>query len=288
MDGNGFSDSAVLSYLGLPRCYSPSPSESPIEFLHKFLHGLPPHLTANFALITTPRQRSAIHEIRNRRLGYTRTMPTQLAFESASVRWAHLWPGHQSYGRRAGEEERRWASKEFMGGIEQKVGKLGALLGEYEQERQAMSTRRARNEGFVPEDDDDDDDDDDDGEQVHESVEESKVDFERRIRELFIYGLLEVRAGQQSTGNVADGVTDRVLITTCLTGVSNTTPTRTCTRKSSGSTRRRRTRRRTARGDKYGNYSEAACPVSESVERELCACPHPCRQPTLNILHGRR
>ncbi|KAI6105847.1 hypothetical protein F5141DRAFT_1126388 [Pisolithus sp. B1] len=185
MEGNTFSDLALLSYLGLPPDYSPLPSGSPIEFLR------------NFALITTPKQRSLIPDMRNRRLRYIETAPKQLELESAKARWPHFWSAYERYGKRAAEDEKQWANTSFLDGMQQQVGKLGSLLGEYEEEREAERARclkRSQGGGeddeFIPEEDESDSDMGDAAD-VQESPEELSVDFERQIKELFIYGLLE-------------------------------------------------------------------------------------------------
>ncbi|KAG6336530.1 hypothetical protein ID866_2552 [Astraeus odoratus] len=201
MQTDSFNGVALLSYLGLPQDYDPHPRRSPIEFLRKFLHQMPPDLIMSFALVTTPKQRSIIPEIRNRRLRYTETAPKELQGELAKARWPQLWSGHERFGKRAADDEKQWARKNFLGGIKQQVGKLGDLLGEYEEEREAERVRylrrsqRSGDDDFIPEEDEDSDEDIEDSEagavDVQESPEEQKVDFERRIKELFIYGLLE-------------------------------------------------------------------------------------------------
>jgi len=196
MDSNNLDDLAILSYLGLPADHRPLPSESPIDFLRTFLYQLPPHLITSFGSVTTAKQRSIIPAIRNRRLGYTETAPKELEFESAKNRWAQLWTGYERCGTRAGEEEKQWARKEFMGGSQLKVGKLGDLLGGYEDEREAERVRhlRRRQDEFVPEEEEEESDSDreNSGRGESEGVDEQRYDFVRRIKELFIYGLLEV------------------------------------------------------------------------------------------------
>ena len=196
MNGDNLNDLAILSYLGLPADHKPLPSESPIDFLRTFLYQLPPHLTTSFGSVTTAKQRSIIPAIRNRRLGYAETAPKELEFESAKNQWPQLWTGYERGGTRAREEEKQWARKEFMGGSQLKVGKLGDLLGEYEEEREAERVRhlRRRQDDFVPEEEEEESesDMDDSGGRESESVEEQRYDFVRRIKELFIYGLLEV------------------------------------------------------------------------------------------------
>jgi len=200
MEGD-FRDSAILSYIGLPQDYSPPPSKSPVEFLRKYLHLLPPHLTVSFSSITTPTQRSVIPGIRNRRLAYTEAKPKQLEFVEAKSRWSQFWPGRERTGQEAAREEREWVAKGFLGGQSQHVGKLGTLLGDYEEEREAERMRGVRRqqaaEEFVPEEDDSDSDlSDHDTPDVQESPEEQRETFERRIKELFVYGLLEVSIAQ--------------------------------------------------------------------------------------------
>ncbi|KAI9574670.1 hypothetical protein HD554DRAFT_2166136 [Boletus coccyginus] len=188
-DARDFRECAILSYIGLPPEYEPRPSSSPIEFLQKHLHLLPPHLIVGFSSITTPKQRSVIAAIRNRRLAYTETKPKQLAFAEARNRWPHLWSGRGRYGQEAAQEEREWAERGFLGGGTQQVGKLGALLADYEEEREAERIRQVRRQGvreeFVPEEEGSE------GETSDVEVEESPEAFERRIKELFIYGMLE-------------------------------------------------------------------------------------------------
>lgn len=87
-----------------------------------------------------------------------------------------------------------------MGSLKPHVGKLGMLLGGYEEEREServRSIRRAQAEALesLPEEDESSDED---GEEQPLEEEESSEDvqswFIRRIREQFIYGLLEVRS----------------------------------------------------------------------------------------------
>ena len=104
-----------------------------------------------------------------------------------------------------GKEEEEWANKEFLGGAKQEVGKLGTLLGEYQQERESERLRVVRRqqrefEELVPEEDDDSDEDESEFAQAVEaasaelmSPEEARELFLRRIKERFIYGMLDVR-----------------------------------------------------------------------------------------------
>ncbi|KAG1755528.1 hypothetical protein EDB19DRAFT_1661826 [Suillus lakei] len=192
-----FQDSEILYYLSLPQDYDPLPSADPIEFLKRHLHELPPNIIQRFSLVTTPKQRTAITEIRNRRLKFTESRPRSLSFEAARNTWPTLWQGRERRGQEEGKEEQEWAKMSFLGGAEQQVGNLAKLLGDMEEEREAERVRFIRrtqaNDDFVPEEESDseEEEDEEDEAQETESPEETKALFERRIRERFIYGLLE-------------------------------------------------------------------------------------------------
>lgn len=195
----------ILRYLGLPPDYQPHPESDPIHFLSKNVKIIPAHFSQRFALSTTPKQRTAISVIRNRRTKFTQSNPTELSFESAKRAWPLLWTsdasdGGQRRGRAEGLEEKDWADHEFLGGAKQHVGKLGSLLGDYEQERAAERLRLERRqreavEPFVPEEDEDTSDEEELGSALPEAetLEEARLAFERMIRERFIYGLLDVK-----------------------------------------------------------------------------------------------
>ncbi|KAJ3975160.1 hypothetical protein EV361DRAFT_890243 [Lentinula raphanica] len=197
-----FESTTILTYLGLEKdgSYSPSPSERPIEFLIKHINHLPPHLLLKFSSITSPKERTAVHVIRNRRLKYIDTQPTELSFTSARHTWPTVWPGRERRGIEEGNDEEQWAQSGFMEGSTQFVKKIGSLLREYEEEREAERVRdirraqlAAEESQFIPEEDEDSEDE----ERVElntlgvEDEEDIKVEFERRIRERFIYGLLD-------------------------------------------------------------------------------------------------
>ncbi|OAX44501.1 hypothetical protein K503DRAFT_861338 [Rhizopogon vinicolor AM-OR11-026] len=193
-----FQDSEILSYLGLPKDYDPLPSAFPVEFLKKHLHQLPPHIIQRFSLVTTPKQRTLITEIRNRRLKFTESGPRCLSFTGARNAWPALWQGRERRGQEEAKEEQEWVAKSFLDGSGQQVGKLGKLLGEFEEEREAEKVRVIRrmqaNDEFVPEEEDSESEEENevpDIQEVDESSEEAKTLFERRIKERFIYGLLE-------------------------------------------------------------------------------------------------
>lgn len=199
--------SSALSYLGLPDDYSPSPDKQSIEFLTKHFRELPPHLLSHFSANTTPKQRSVIPAIRNRRLRYVDSNPPELSFASAKTTWPTLWPGREPPGREQGKDEREWAEKFFLGSsLKPHVGKLGMLLAGYEEERSAERVRAQRRAAAdeldrIPEEEDSDEgeeEEEEEEEQVQppveeDSVEDAKTWFLRCVRERFIYGLLEVR-----------------------------------------------------------------------------------------------
>jgi hypothetical protein len=89
-------------------------------------------------------------------------------------------------------EERAWANNDFLQGSTKHVGKLGGLLGGYEEEREAERVRVLRRERavFVPEEDESSDEEANNT-AMEEPLEEARASFERQIRERFVYGLLE-------------------------------------------------------------------------------------------------
>lgn len=194
-----FDESPVLSYLGLPPSYEPSPRAAPVDFLRKHVRELPPHLLKLFSSHTTPRERTAVPVIRARRLKYAETQPLELSLVNAKSAWPALWEGRERLGQEQGKDERSWAEKEFMGGgSSQQVGKLGALLAEYEEERESERVRTARRQraeyiDSLPEEDEDTDDEEEEIPIPYEpSPVESEETFLRIVKERFIYGFLEV------------------------------------------------------------------------------------------------
>jgi hypothetical protein len=190
-----FHKSGVLAYLGLPDDYDPSPQSAAIPFLVKHIAQLPPHLLAHFSYVTSSKERTVITTIRNRRLKYADSNPPELCFASARSRWPNLWQGKEHPGMEEAVEERAWADNHFLQGATKHVGKLGNLLGGYEEEREAERARilrreRAVNSDFVPEEDESSGEDTSNV-VTEETLEDMKASFERRIREHFIYGLLE-------------------------------------------------------------------------------------------------
>lgn len=198
-----FDKNLVLKYLGLPEDYSPAPELDPIAFLNHHLFQLPPNVLRHFNYITTPKQRTLLVPIRNRRFRYVNSCPPELRFAVARNSWPELWQGRGRSGVEEGNEERLWAQKEFLDGAQQHVGKLGNLLGDYEEEREAERVRNLRQsrtlplkDDFVPEEEDSSESEQEEIKNVQppeqETDEQVRTLFERRIRERFIYGLLEV------------------------------------------------------------------------------------------------
>jgi hypothetical protein len=171
-----------------------------------------------------------------------------------------LWEGQREKpGLEHGKEEKRWAEKEFLGGVKGQVGKLGQLLSEYEEEREAERVREVRRERMAEkfaepfieaeEEDDDDDDDDEVGAgtlvvEEQESLDQIGIDFERVVREKFIYGLLGVRLFVAwGVFFLLIGFAGRILITMPLIGMTSGTKLTKEMLKNAGSMKRRRKRR---------------------------------------------
>ena len=193
-----FDKTPSLRYLGLPQNYEPSPENDPIAFLSKHILQLPPHLLMNYTHITTPKQRTTIATIRNRRLHYANQNPPDLQFNHARLTWPGLWQGQERQVGQSGDEERAWAQSDFLEGKKQFVGKLGNLLAGYEEERESESIRMLRRsrttteDDFVPEEDNESESETEPPQEEKETEEEAKASFERLIQEFFVYGRLEV------------------------------------------------------------------------------------------------
>lgn len=186
----------VLKYLGLPETYEPDPSTAPMDFLHRNLQSLPPHLLRLFSANTTPKDRTAVPAIRSRRLKYSQSNPPELSLSNAKSTWPTLWEGRERPGKEQAKEEKEWAQKAFMGGGKQQVGKLGSLLGNYEEERESERVRTIRRQRAeyiesLPEEDEESDDEEDAPPQDL-SPAEAEATFLRLVKEKFIYGFLEV------------------------------------------------------------------------------------------------
>lgn len=197
-----FDAAPVLSYLSLPADYRPSPSDTPIEFLVIHLRQLPPNLLALFSSLLAPNQRTVLPIIRNRRQKYASSIPHELTWSEARKRWPTLWEGREPPGREQANDEKEWANRglAFLGGAKGQVGKLGQLLGDYEEEREAERMRQARREkladmeaAHAEEEDTDEEGDQGPVAEEPESPDQARIAFERVVRERFIYGLLDVR-----------------------------------------------------------------------------------------------
>lgn len=191
-----FDEKPSLSWLGLPGDYEPSPRTATSAFLLKHLPLLPQHLLVSYSSILDPKSRTSIPIIRNRRLAYTQSNPPEFRFNTARSTWPTLWQGRERRGGNEANEEREWVANSFMQGSARHVEKLGDLLADYEEERDAERMRALRREraadNFVPEEESDiDEDEDPEPITEPENEEEAQASFERRVRERFIYGLLE-------------------------------------------------------------------------------------------------
>ncbi|KZV75090.1 hypothetical protein PENSPDRAFT_647369 [Peniophora sp. CONT] len=195
--------SKILSYLDLPPEYDPAPDAKPVEFLSLHLRELPASLLSQFSTALSPRQRSVLPTIRNRRLKYTSSDPAEFRFAEARRAWPTLWEGRERRGIEEGADEKAWANTEFLdGSIRPHVGKLGKMLGDLEEEREAERVRAIRREQavadeFIPEEDEESEDESSEEESTSPAGEtppdpqaEQEL-FSRRLRERFIYGLLD-------------------------------------------------------------------------------------------------
>jgi len=121
-----------------------------------------------------------------------------LSFASAVQTWPTLWHSQNLRLPERRKDEEKWAQTEFMAGSTKHLGKLGPLLGGYEEEREAERLRilraeRPAHEGSIPEDDTESDEEESDvNGREEETMEEAKASFERLVKERFIYGLLDV------------------------------------------------------------------------------------------------
>ncbi|KAG9002354.1 hypothetical protein FRB94_003970 [Tulasnella sp. JGI-2019a] len=218
-----------LRYLSLPNEYIPSPNTNPVEFLERHLQDLPQSLLSPFSLILTPRQRTTLVRIRNRRTIWASSSDgiKQLSWQNvrredpisyetymiatAGSRGAPLAgasdPSAPEREIRSGEEEaheeRHWAETNFLGGANEYTrhvgeGRFAKLLGEFEEEREVERHRELRAEVWKRQQEGEEsyqeEEEDSEGEEVteqpFESPEEARRSFERVIREQFIDGRL--------------------------------------------------------------------------------------------------
>lgn len=212
-----FDETPILKYLSLDAEYTPSPSKEPIEFLKRHINQLPPHLLVLFSShpAATPRARSSIPTIRNRRCNYAAEEPKALDPDILSREDAAVWdlvnderPQGQITARPTAEQadedaadERAWADQEFQGGIKGHVGKIGELLGQLQEERtrerqravrrQAVVARR-REEEAIEEEEESTDEEEEEEDQRPPPADATEREIRRVIRERFISGLLSV------------------------------------------------------------------------------------------------
>lgn len=171
-----FDSAPVLKYLGLPQDYAPSPKEDPLAFLRLHLAILPQSLLESFSSVVSPRQRTLIPLVKNRRTQYALNYPSELGWDYGRSLEPLLWDSFNSSmqtsartvaprpGVEAANQEREWAEKNFVGFVSSdnsgptsgqsgqphprrgQVGRLGDLLAEYEEEREAERLRMVRRE----------------------------------------------------------------------------------------------------------------------------------------------
>jgi hypothetical protein len=204
----------ILKYLDLPPSYSPSPSSDPRAFLEAHIHQLTPNLLARFASALDIHERSSLAVIRNRRTQYVQSAPGPYSFEGARKRFPDLWESialasgdsapradMNAVAREGADDEKTWAEREFLGGARGQVGKLGTLLGTYEQERVVEREREQRRErakrreverGTEEEFEESSDEEGLDLRPGPEDLAQARETFTRLVKERFIYGLLEV------------------------------------------------------------------------------------------------
>ena len=204
----------ILKYLDLPPSYTPSPSSDPKSFLEVHIHHLPPNLLARFASTLNIYERSSLPVIRNRRTQYLQSAPEEYTFEGARKRFPDLWESIalasgdsaprvdvRAAAREGAEDEKKWAEREFLGGTRGQVGKLGTLLGGYEEERVAVQEREKRRERAklreIEKETEEEFEESSDEEELDsppgpEDLAQARETFTRLVKERFIYGLLEV------------------------------------------------------------------------------------------------
>lgn len=203
--------------------------------------------------------------IRNRRTQYLQSAPAEFTFEGARKRFPDLWESIARAGggpaprvdvravaREGAEDEKRWAQREFLGGARGQVGKLGTLLGGYEEERVAEQEREKNHERVKlreiereteEEFEESSDEEELDSPPSTEDLAQARETFTRLVKERFIYGLLDVRSLIALNTRILTLILSRVPTTTPLTGTNSGTPLRE-TMRSAGLTMRRRVRDR--------------------------------------------
>ncbi|CAE7081281.1 unnamed protein product [Rhizoctonia solani] len=212
-----FDGSPVLRYLALDPEYTPSPDDTPIEFLKRHMSQLPPHLLILFNANpkASPRARASVPTIRNRRCAYAATEPKTLDPDVLSKSDPGVWDLVNSERAQAltirrptgadedeaEVDERNWASNEFQDGNKMHIGKIGELLagleGERRRERERAVRRqvlvaRAREEETLQEEEESSDEEEEGISAASERLrpDPAEGDIRKTIRERFISGLL--------------------------------------------------------------------------------------------------
>ncbi|QRV72785.1 hypothetical protein RhiJN_00799 [Ceratobasidium sp. AG-Ba] len=212
---SSFDGAAILKYLALDADYDPSPTENPIEFLKRHMLQLPPHILVLFSQNpkATPRARTSVPAVKNRRCNYAVGEPRALDPDVLSKTDPEVWdivneerPQGQAIQRPAAperdedvEDERAWADREFQGSH---IGKIGELLAELEGERARERLRtirrqaavaRQRREETEEEFDESSDEEEEEGDAtgVAGHINGPERDLRRLVRERFISGLLK-------------------------------------------------------------------------------------------------
>ncbi|KAG8924209.1 hypothetical protein FRC01_011798 [Tulasnella sp. 417] len=222
-----FNVAPILKYLSLPADHKPSPRDEPLEFLRDHLIQLPLEFLKPFSTVTTPRQRTRLLRIRNRRTTYACSPEGMKALSWVEARkqdplvyeaFMISSTGTQGMplaqdptdperayrkGEEEGAEERKWVEGSFMDGEKGHIGggKLAALLGQFEEERGAERFRdmkgekrereQAQRESEPEEEEEDSESDESSTNPMYDSPGDARSSFERIIRDKFVDGLLE-------------------------------------------------------------------------------------------------
>jgi len=222
-------DSLVLRYLSLPETYTPNPSTLPIAFLRLHLSILPSSILQHFSFLLSPRQRTTLSAIRNRRLTYHTSAPTAFSFPIARNKWVDIWdeiaPGAvlqenwRDTSKSYAEDEKAWAEAAFLDGetVAGKKSRLGRLLADYEEERVGeveranrsarLRKREARKAGDREaelqdtEEEEEEEELSEDDQDAAPAVDNQQLKgtFERVLKERFIAGLLKVSLSHSKT-----------------------------------------------------------------------------------------
>ncbi|KAG9050458.1 hypothetical protein FS837_005263 [Tulasnella sp. UAMH 9824] len=216
-----FNVAPILKYLSLQADHKPSPRDEPLEFLRDHLIQLPVEFSRPFSAITTPRQRTQLLRIRNRRTTYACSPQGRkalswvearkedpLAYEAFMISSTGTQgmplaqdptDPERAYrrGEEEGAEERKWVKSSFMDGAKGHVGegKLAALLGQFEEEREAERLRdmkreirereQAQRESEPEEEEDDSEGEESPTNPIYDSAGDARSSFEKVVRDKF-------------------------------------------------------------------------------------------------------